>query len=101
MPTAPTNCFLTIKHYLQVSRSSALDECRLTPWDIRGTLMSFHIWLQRVGVQFTTYGVPNILQPIYGTRPVGRNDICALAAVSPLPSARITCHSLSAYEVNT
>jgi len=24
-----------------------------------------------IGVQFTTYGVPNILQPIYGTRPVG------------------------------
>jgi len=24
-----------------------------------------------LGVQFTTYGVPNILQPIYGTRPVG------------------------------
>jgi hypothetical protein len=23
-----------------------------------------------IGVQFTTYGVPNVLQPIYGTRPV-------------------------------
>jgi hypothetical protein len=24
-----------------------------------------------IGVQFTTYGVPNVLHPIYGTRPVG------------------------------
>jgi hypothetical protein len=24
-----------------------------------------------IGVQFTTYGVPDVLQPVYGTRPVG------------------------------
>jgi hypothetical protein len=24
-----------------------------------------------LGVQFTTYGVPDVLQPIYGNRPVG------------------------------